>query len=1154
VAFEIEFSVRNARRRIGTLNRAILELGRTADGASAKLQGSLGGLGGTNQLRSIQASINSVNQSLIRMGTQWQKTQTQAARSSTTLNKRVTVQHRAFKKAKVGADQYGDSMLTLSQKAAILRSGMLAMGTHVGIFSATTLVAATATYGLVKAIKAVISIGSEFTKSLAATSAIVGVSRDQLSALTEQMFALAETTKFTTTQVAEASTILAKTGLKAAAIAQALPAVLNLAAIGSMEMSRAADIAANAMFGFQLKAKDLSVVVDTLAFAATNSNTTVQQLGNALSFAAPVAAAANAKFSEVSAMLAVMADSGVKASRAGTTLRRAYVNLLDPGEKAATVFRDLGVSIRDEATGQMRSMVDIMNDFTVAGGNAVDITRIFGVRAAPGMIAVWKDISKAIQGGDSKLRDFLKRLGTEGIGASTRMREAMEKNLIDTWLKFTSVLSVKATRAFDLVEDKLISVVESMTKFVKASGNLAVGAGVVAIHLREWERLFKELPKLVGITDEHVKSLNAALDEQNSLFSKNMKFVGQALKDMPINVLALFRIAILDVGRDWAKLVLNLQIGGQHIKRFFTGLQSSFSMLVDKIAIRFFSVFNDMFEWLSKKSQDLAELANNLPGGSALASKLGRMAQMFNDMKGGPEAAKELAIETAAREKALATIDAEIALLRDLKAEVNKAHLVQMDAILAERDARLASRDASIKQLYVDKLRADAAVRMAAERQSFIAEDPELTPSTARGPEFKPKTDILGESVKELKQFIRLQKVSIEQTQMQIANQVALKDLSAFDALEASIGKQNIALEDTRAEYERLLGPLKEARELLLAEGYITKAQEYTVQIDKLNEVYQVTTNRLEKSITKQENALIRLRDKYRIVTDAAGDYRIEVNRQQKLSESELLKGVDEIREAGTSPGAKSARDFEERQRVLDEAHAREQTVFNQHKELLLLSEREYQARSLQLQIQGAARQAELWGGYHTEIFNLAESVRQRDLQGSLSHGIAALDQAGRTNKKAFELSKKAKIAQAVIATYTGAAEALKWGWPMGPIFAGMIAAMGAIQIKAINATSFGGGSGSVNTGGGSVSTPTASIPTTPGPSQSDTLFNQTNTGGQPNTVDSSGSSQNVNLNFEFSAVDAKGIDSLIQRKAPQIVGIVQSAYNERGKSGGPIT
>jgi TP901 family phage tail tape measure protein len=1005
---------------------------------------------------------------------------------------------------------------------------MLAMGTHVGIFSATTLLAATGAYALVKAIRAIISIGSEFTKSLAATSAIVGVSRDQLSGLTEQMFELAETTKFTTTQVAD----------------------------GSMEMARAADIAANAMFGFQLKAQDLSRVVDTLAFAATNSNTTVQQLGNALSFAAPVAAAANAEFSEVAGMLAVMADSGVKASRAGTTLRRAYVNLLDPSEKATTVFRDLGVTLRDETTGQMRSMISILEDFTKAGGNAVDITRIFGVRAAPGMIAVWKDMAKAIAGGDAKLADFLKRLKTEGIGASGRMRDAMEKNLTDTWLKFTSVLSVKATRAFLLVEDGLISLVEKMTKFVKSSGDLGVGVALVAVHLREWEHLFKSLPKLVGITDDHVKSLNEQIEKQSNLFENNMSFVGKALRDLPINILALFRIAILDVGRDWAKLVINMQIGGQHIKKFWVEVTGALVVIWKETVKNLTGLLDPMFAWLAEKSQDLAVLARDLPGGDNLANKLGSLSQFFKDMQGGPTAAKELAAEISERARAIAAIDAEMVMLRGLKAEVNKAHLAQMDVILAERDARLESRDATLKQIKTDKLRADQNRRIAKERQSMKVFDHEggIGPTTGRKPLVEPPTDLLGESVKELKQFIKLQKVSIEQTKMQITNLVAMKEISVFEALEANIQKENNALEATRAEYQRLLAPLEKFRDLAFDGGYKTRAREYTIQIEKLNEVYQVTTTRLEKSVNKQENALIRLRDKYRLVTDAAGNYRIEVNRQRKLSESELLAGVDQIREEGTSPGAKATRDFTERQRVLDEAFAHEQTVFKGHKELMLLSEQEYQARSLQLQIQGAAKQADLWGGYHTEIFNLAESVRQRDLQGSLSHGIAALDQAGRTNKKAFELSKKAKIAQAVIATYTGAAEALKWGYPMGPIFAGMIAAMGAIQIKAIQSTSFGGGSGSVKTSSGSVSTPSASIPTTPGPSQSDALFNQTNTGGQPNTVDSSGMSQDVTLKFEFSAVDAKGIDQLIKNKAPQIVGIVQSAYNERGKTGGPIT
>lgn len=60
------------------------------------------------------------------------------------------------------------------------------------------------------------------------------------------------------------------------------------------------------------------------------------------------------------------------------------------------------------------------------------------------------------------------------------------------------------------------------------------------------------------------------------------------------------------------------------------------------------------------------------------------------------------------------------------------------------------------------------------------------------------------------------------------------------------------------------------------------------------------------------------------------------------------------------------------------------------------------------------------------------------------------LAHAAKNNKKAFELKKKMDIATAIMATYNGATRALEWGWPLGPIFAGLTIAMGLMNVAQI--------------------------------------------------------------------------------------------------------
>lgn len=70
-------------------------------------------------------------------------------------------------------------------------------------------------------------------------------------------------------------------------------------------------------------------------------------------------------------------------------------------------------------------------------------------------------------------------------------------------------------------------------------------------------------------------------------------------------------------------------------------------------------------------------------------------------------------------------------------------------------------------------------------------------------------------------------------------------------------------------------------------------------------------------------------------------------------------------------------------------------------------------------------------------------------------------------SRKMFEIGKVAAIANAIVATYQGMSEALKLGWPRGPIAAAAIGAAGFQNVAAIRSQAFGGGGGGSGGGGG---------------------------------------------------------------------------------------
>lgn len=156
------------------------------------------------------------------------------------------------------------------------------------------------------------------------------------------------------------------------------------------------------------------------------------------------------------------------------------------------------------------------------------------------------------------------------------------------------------------------------------------------------------------------------------------------------------------------------------------------------------------------------------------------------------------------------------------------------------------------------------------------------------------------------------------------------------------------------------------------------------------------------------------------------------------------------------------------------------------------------------------------------------------------------------SNKKLFELNKKARIAQAVMelpgAVMTSFARG--GGFPWGLIPAGITLASGLQHIQDIRSASFSGGGGSSSISAGSAgsvdltsSTPTPVVPA------SDAVFTRS-INSDPNTVDSSP----VNINFNIEAMDGASVQRVINSQRGNIISIVQSAYTERGRNGGPVS
>ena len=206
----------------------------------------------------------------------------------------------------------------------------------------------------------IVKTTAEFDASMSKVAAISGAAGEEFDSLREKAREMGATTKFTATESAEAMNYMAMAGWKTEDMLSGISGIMNLAAASGEELATTSDIVTDALTAFGLTAKDSSRFADILASAASNANTNVAMMGESFKYVAPVAGSLGYTAEDIAIALGLMANSGIKASMAGTSLRNIFNRMAKPTKESAAAMQRLGLSI-DDGAGHMYSFREIMD-------------------------------------------------------------------------------------------------------------------------------------------------------------------------------------------------------------------------------------------------------------------------------------------------------------------------------------------------------------------------------------------------------------------------------------------------------------------------------------------------------------------------------------------------------------------------------------------------------------------------------------------------------------------------------------------------------------------------------------------------------------------------------------------------------------------------
>ena len=183
--------------------------------------------------------------------------------------------------------------------------------------------------------------GISFEKQMSSIQANLGLAKGdaRLEAIRQQAREVSASTGVPVDTIALAQRELAQSGFDADGLLAATAPAVNLSLAGNVDAARAADMIASTQAAYGLADQDAGRIADVLTRGFTSSKTSLAEMQDAVTSAAPAAEASGLGLEETTALLGVLAEKGMKGAAAGDALSAMLRHVQTPDAiKAAGVL------------------------------------------------------------------------------------------------------------------------------------------------------------------------------------------------------------------------------------------------------------------------------------------------------------------------------------------------------------------------------------------------------------------------------------------------------------------------------------------------------------------------------------------------------------------------------------------------------------------------------------------------------------------------------------------------------------------------------------------------------------------------------------------------------------------------------------------------
>ena len=310
-------------------------------------------------------------------------------------------------------------------------------------------------------------VGSQVSYQLEFVKQLNDESATTIQATRERLRELSKDSLFTLDQGTKGLTGLVQAGLSAAEAMQVLPAVMNLATVGEMDLKTAGEGLIGIMNAFGIPMEKAAVTADKFGKAQQLAQVGVDDYIKAMQYASTVAGQYNQDLDNSFAAITLLGKINIKSTQAGTSYRNFLKDLYDPSVKAKRAMEELGVAAFD-AAGKQRPFITVMQELKAATdplteeGRLKALGQIFSERGGKTAVSLLSDMTGQYASLNEKIKD--------SEGYNKRVADALQGQVGPAFKQAFNAMNASMDEVFQSYEANYKNVAVSLKSLFDSDG------------------------------------------------------------------------------------------------------------------------------------------------------------------------------------------------------------------------------------------------------------------------------------------------------------------------------------------------------------------------------------------------------------------------------------------------------------------------------------------------------------------------------------------------------------------------------------------------------------------------------------------------------------------------------------------------------------